>query len=77
MEKDITRRAVERAAESVTRVLENVRKNVMPYGPSNVKLTPRELRGVLEKAQNRDLNRQIVQNMDEDQIRALLRGNKK
>ena len=77
MEKDITRRAVERAGESVARVLENIRKNVMPYGPGNVKLTPRELRRVLDKAQNRDLNRQIIQNMDEEQIRALLRGDNK
>ena len=43
MERDITGRAVQQSAKIVQRVMDRVQQKV-PLGPSQVKLTPEELR---------------------------------
>ena len=43
MERDITGRAVQQSAKIVQRVMERVQQKV-PLGPSNVRMTPEELK---------------------------------
>ena len=56
MEKDITGRAVEQSARIVARVMERVTQKV-PLGPSQVKMTPEEMRKEVSKMRGEPLLR--------------------
>ena len=56
MERDITGRAVQQSAKIVQRVMERVQQKV-PLGPSNVKMTPDELKKEVAKMRGEPLLR--------------------
>ena len=70
MEKDITRRAVERAARIVNRAGKRLKERI-PYGPSKVMMSPAELRRTLRET-HPDVVRQILGQLETEQIIELL-----
>ena len=54
MERDITGRAVQQSAKIVARVMERVTQKV-PLGPSQVKMTPAEMRAEVAKMRGEPL----------------------
>ena len=56
MERDITGRAVQQSARIVGRVMERV-TNKVPLGPSQVRLTPAEMRKELQRMRGEPLLR--------------------
>lgn len=70
MEKDITGRAVEQSARIVARVMERVTQKV-PLGPSQVKMTPEEMRKEVSKMRGEPLLRMAEMLGNEEVLRAM------
>ena len=70
MKKDLSRRAVERAASIVVRTRERVRERV-PYGPNAVALTPAELRKRIMRMRGEELM-QLFQALGPEKFNELL-----
>ena len=70
MEKDITGRAVEQSARIVARVMERVTHKV-PLGPSQVKMTPEEMRKEVSKMRGEPLLRMAEMLGNEEVLRAM------
>ena len=56
MERDITGRAVQQSAKIIARVMERVTQKV-PLGPSNVRMTPEEMKREVAKMRGEPLLR--------------------
>ena len=70
MEKDITGRAVEQSARIVARVMERLTQKV-PLGPSQVKMTPEEMRKEVSKMRGEPLLRMAEMLGNEEVLRAM------
>ena len=70
MEKDITGRAVEQSARIVARVMERVTQKV-PLGPSQVKMSPEEMRREVAKMRGEPLLRMAEMLGNEEVLRAM------
>ena len=70
MSKDITGRAVEQSARIVARVMERVTQKV-PLGPSQVKMTPEEMRKEVSKMRGEPLLRMAEMLGNEEVLRAM------
>tara|TARA_R100000808_G_scaffold6830_1_gene20062 strand:- start:16403 stop:16627 length:225 start_codon:yes stop_codon:yes gene_type:complete len=70
MERDITGRAVQQSAKIVARVLERVTTKV-PLGPSQVKMTPEEMRREVSKMRGEPLLRMAEMLGNEEVLRAM------
>ena len=70
MERDITGRAVQQSAKIVARVLERVTTKV-PLGPSQVKMTPEEMRKEVSKMRGEPLLRMAEMLGNEEVLRAM------
>ena len=71
-EEDVTRKAVVRASGVTARVKEILRAQLFT-GPTNVSLTPAQVREEVAKG-NLDVTRRARQSMDEDQLMRLMNG---
>ena len=71
-EKDVTRRAVELAANTVARVKETLFSQIST-GPTKVRMTPGEIKREIERGNTRML-RHAMEIMDEDQLLRLMNG---
>jgi hypothetical protein len=71
-EKDVTRRAVELAAKTVSRVKDNLFGQITT-GPTKVRMTPGEIKREIERGNTRML-RHAMEIMDEDQLLRLMNG---
>lgn len=69
--KDITRRAVERVAQRMSRALDIV-KATIPYGPERVQMSPSELQSKLRNARGETLLR-YMDLLGEDAIMEIVR----
>jgi hypothetical protein len=69
---DVTRKAVVRASALTARVKEILRTQLFT-GPTNVSLTPAQLREEIAKG-NANMVRHAQQTMDEDQLMRLMNG---
>ena len=72
MERDITGRAVQSSARIVARVLERV-TNKVPLGPSQVRLTPEEMKKEVQRMRGEPLL-QMAQMMGNEEILNALRS---
>ena len=72
MERDITGRAVQSSARIVARVLERV-TNKVPLGPSQVRLTPEEMKKEVQRMRGEPLL-QMAQMMGSDEMMEALRS---
>ena len=72
MERDITGRAVQSSARIVARVLERV-TNKVPLGPSQVRLTPEEMKKEVQRTRGEPLL-QMAQMMGSDEMMEALRS---
>ena len=72
MERDITGRAVQQSAKIVQRVMERVQQKV-PLGPSNVKMTPDELKREVAKMRGEPLLR-MAEMLGNDEVLDALRN---
>ena len=72
MERDITGRAVQSSARIVARVMERV-TNKVPLGPSQVRLTPEEMKKEVQRMRGEPL-RQMAQMMGNEEILNALRS---
>ena len=70
MERDITGRAVQQSAKIVGRVMERVTQKV-PLGPSQVKMTPEEMRKEVSKMRGEPLLRMAEMLGNEEVLRAM------
>ena len=70
MERDITGRAVQQSAKIVQRVMSRVQEKV-PLGPSNVRMTPEELKKEGAKMRGEPLLRMAEMLGNEDVLDAL------
>ena len=70
MERDITGRAVQQSAKIVARVMERVTTKV-PLGPSQVKMTPEEMRREVSKMRGEPLLRMAEMLGNEEVLRAM------
>ena len=70
MERDITGRAVQQSAKIVARVMERVTQKV-PLGPSQVKMTPEEMRKEVAKMRGEPLLRMAEMLGNEEVLRAM------
>jgi len=70
MERDITGRAVQQSAKIVQRVMARVQEKV-PLGPSNVRMTPEELKKEVTKMRGEPLLRMAEMLGNEDVLDAL------
>jgi hypothetical protein len=70
--KDRTRRAVEGAAVRGLQVLERF-KDVVPLGPTQVKMSSRELKANLQKAKGDEMAK-LIETLGAERILELLRG---
>jgi uncharacterized protein (UPF0147 family) len=70
MERDITGRAVQQSAKIVQRVMNRVQQKV-PLGPSNVRMTPEELKKEVTKMRGEPLLRMAEMLGNEDVLDAL------
>ena len=70
MEKDITGRAVEQSARIVARVMERVTQKV-PLGPSQVRMSPEEMRKEGAKMRGEPLLRMAEMLGNEEVLRAM------
>ena len=73
MEKDITGRAVEQSARIVARVMERVTQKV-PLGPSQVKMTPEEMRKEVARMRGEPLLR-MAEMLGNDEVLRAMKGN--
>ena len=73
MERDITGRAVQQSAKIVARVLERVTTKV-PLGPSQVKMTPEEMRREVSKMRGEPLLR-MAEMLGNDEVLRAMKGN--
>ena len=71
-EKDVTRRAVELAANTVSKVKETLFGQIST-GPTRVRMTPGEIKREIERGNTRML-RHAMEIMDEDQLLRLMNG---
>ena len=74
MERDITGRAVQQSAKIVARVMERVTQMV-PLGPSQVSMTPQEMRAEVAKMRGEPLL-QMAQLLGNEETLAALKENK-
>ena len=74
MERDITGRAVQQSAKIVARVMERVTQKV-PLGPSQVSMTPQEMRAEVAKMRGEPLL-QMAQLLGNEETLAALKENK-
>jgi hypothetical protein len=72
MERDITGRAVQQSAKIVARVMERV-TNKVPLGPSQVRLTPAEMRKEVQRMRGEPLLR-MMELMGEEEVFSALRS---
>ena len=72
MERDITGRAVQSSARIVARVMERV-TNKVPLGPSQVRLTPEEMKKEVQRMRGEPLL-QMAQMMGSDEMMEALRS---
>ena len=72
MERDITGRAVQQSAKIVQRVMERVQQKI-PLGPSNVKMTPDELKREVAKMRGEPLLR-MAEMLGNDEVLDALRN---
>ena len=72
MERDITGRAVQSSARIVARVMERV-TNKVPLGPSQVRLTPEEMKKEVQRMRGEPLL-QMAQMMGNEEILSALRS---
>lgn len=72
MERDITGRAVQSSARIVARVMERV-TNKVPLGPSQVRLTPEEMKKEVQRMRGEPLL-QMAQMMGNEEILNALRS---
>lgn len=70
-EKDITRRAVERAVDIAAGVVTRIKTEVMPIGPASVRMSPKELKGALATA-SPETRRDILSRLSPDELRTLI-----
>lgn len=70
MERDITGRAVQKSAKIVQRVMEMVQQKV-PLGPSNVRMTPEELKKEVARMRGEPLLRMAEILGDEEVLDAM------
>ena len=70
MERDITGRAVQQSAKIVQRVMERVQQKV-PLGPSNVRMTPEELKKEVARMRGEPLLRMAEILGDEEVLDAM------
>ena len=75
MKKDITRRAVEQAAQSVLR-LQSQLKTILYTGPDSVQLSPTEFRTKLD-AMSPAQRAKVLQTIPDDELTRLLLGGKR
>ena len=73
MERDITGRAVEQSAKIVAKVLSRVTSKV-PLGPSQVKMTPVEMKSEVAKMRGEPLLRMAEMLGNEETLNALKGG---
>ena len=73
MERDITGRAVEQSAKIVANVLSRV-TNKVPLGPSQVKMTPEEMKSEVAKMRGEPLLRMAEMLGNEETLNALKGG---
>ena len=72
MERDITGRAVQQSAKIVQRVMARVQEKV-PLGPSNVRMTPEELKKEVAKMRGEPLLR-MAEMLGNDEVLDALRN---